>query len=132
MNIKYLFSHKSYPQLIPMKTTFPINIYFFCIFEINKLLSSATTLHHLLCVAKFNTHQTGRFDSFDLMTGYSATSIGQVIRPAMAMFNHSCQPNMVRIDNGKFVLAAATTDIKEGEEVTDLAVSSDLLFLLLL
>ena len=73
----------------------------------------------MLCVAKFNTHQTGRFDSFDLMTGYSATSIGQVIRPAMAMFNHSCQPNMVRIDNGKFVLAAATTDIKEGEEVTD-------------
>ena len=83
-------------------------------------------------MAKFNTHQTGRFDSFDLMTSFSATSLGQVIRPAMAMFNHSCQPNMVRIDNGKFVLAAATTDIKEGEEVTDLAVSSDLLFLLLL
>ena len=26
---------------------------------------------------------------------------------------------MVRIDRGKFVIAAATTDIKEGEEVTD-------------
>ena len=51
--------------------------------------------------------------------GYSASSIGQVIRPTMAMFNHSCNPNMVRIDRGKFVIAAAITDIKEGEEVTD-------------
>ena len=36
------------------------------------MLSKATILHHMLCVEKFYTHQTGRFDSFDLMTGYSA------------------------------------------------------------
>ena len=74
---------------------------------------------NLSCYFQFNTHQTGQFESFDLLTGYSATATGQVIRPSMAMFNHSCNPNMVRIDRGKFVIAAATTDIKEGEEVTD-------------
>ena len=46
-------------------------------------------------------------------------SIGQVIRPSMAMFNHSCDPNMVRVDRGKYVIAAACTHIKEGEEVKD-------------
>jgi len=79
----------------------------------------AKIINHFICVAKFNTHQTGQFDSFDLVTGYSATSIGQVIRPNMAMFNHSCDPNMVRVDRGKFVIAAACTDIKIGEEVRD-------------
>ena len=54
-------------------------MYYFIYFERNKLLSKATILHHMLCVEKFYTHQTGRFDSFDLMTGYSATSLGQVI-----------------------------------------------------
>ena len=37
----------------------------------------------------------------------------------MAMFNHSCDPNMVRVDRGKYVIAAASTHIKEGEEVKD-------------
>ena len=27
---------------------------------------------------------------------------GQAIRPAMAMFNHSCDPNMVRADLGRY------------------------------
>ena len=40
----------------------------------------AGLLHHLLGVAKFNTHQTGQFDSFDLATGYTATAIGQVAK----------------------------------------------------
>ena len=44
---------------------------------------------------------------------------GQVIRPAMAMFNHSCNPNIVRADRGKFVVAAACSSVKEGDEVTD-------------
>ena len=29
----------------------------------------ACLLHHFLCVARFNTHQTGQFDSLDLVTG---------------------------------------------------------------
>ena len=32
----------------------------------------------------------------------------------MAMFNHSCDPNIVRVDNGKWVIAAACTDISKG------------------
>ena len=59
------------------------------------------------------------FESFDLLSGYSAVSIGQVIRPSMAMFNHSCDPNMVRVDRGRYVIAAASTAIQAGEEVTD-------------
>ena len=53
------------------------------------------------------------------MTGYSATATGQVIRPALAMFNHSCDPNMVRVDRGKYVIAAACADINKGVEVRD-------------
>ena len=32
----------------------------------------------------------------------------------MAMFNHSCDPNIVRVDNGKWVIAAACTGISKG------------------
>ena len=32
---------------------------------------------------KFNTHQTGQFESFNLMTGYSAVSFGQVMPIAL-------------------------------------------------
>ena len=38
----------------------------------------------------------------------------KVIRPSMAMFNHSCDPNLVRVDRGKWVIAAACTDISKG------------------
>ena len=74
---------------------------------------------NLSCYFQFNTHQTGQFESFDLLTGYSATATGQVIRPSMAMFNHSCDPNMVRVDRGKYVIAAACADINKGVEVRD-------------
>ena len=33
----------------------------------------------------------------------------------MAMFNHSCDPNIVRIDKAKWVIAAACTDINKGQ-----------------
>ena len=61
----------------------------------------ASQLFHLLAVVKFNTHQTGQFDSFCLRTGYTASSVGQAVRPALAMANHSCNPNMVRADRGR-------------------------------
>ena len=35
----------------------------------------------------------------------------------MALFNHSCDPNMVRVDRGRWVVAAACTSIKQGDEV---------------
>ena len=79
----------------------------------------AKILNHFICVVKFNTHQTGQFENFSLDSGYTATSMGQVIRPAMALLNHSCNPNIVRADRGRFVVAASCAVIQEGEEVTD-------------
>ena len=79
----------------------------------------AKLVNHFICVVKFNTHQTGQFENFSLDSGYTATSIGQVIRPAMALLNHSCSPNIVRADRGRLVVAASCAVIQEGEEVTD-------------
>ena len=77
----------------------------------------AGQLFHLLAVVKFNTHQVlilvktvqpnlfllqvGQFDQFCLKTGYTASSIGQAVRPSLAFANHSCNPNMVRADRGR-------------------------------
>ena len=77
----------------------------------------AGQLFHLLAVVKFNTHQVlilvktvqpnlfllqvGQFDQFCLSTGYTASSIGQAVRPSLAFANHSCNPNMVRADRGR-------------------------------
>ena len=79
----------------------------------------AGQLYHLLAVVKFNTHQTGQFDQFCLSSGYTASSTGQAIRPALALANHSCNPNMVRADRGRWVVAAACHNIGQGEEVME-------------
>ena len=61
---------------------------------------------------------------------------GQAIRPTAALFNHSCDPNMVRADGGRsvsvqmdkrfgykdplsFMVGVAARDILAGEEVCD-------------
>ena len=51
--------------------------------------------------------------------GYVGSSVGQVIRPSFAMFNHSCSPNMVRVDRGRWVVAAACAPVPSGQEVVD-------------
>ena len=37
----------------------------------------------------------------------------------MAMMNHSCSPSLVRVDRGRWMVAAAVSAIKAGEEVSD-------------
>lgn len=79
----------------------------------------AGQLFHLLAVVKFNTHQVGQFDQFCLNSGYTASSIGQAVRPSLALVNHSCNPNMVRADRGRWVVAAACHQVGKGFELTD-------------
>ena len=73
----------------------------------------------------------GQFDQFCLNSGYTASSIGQAVRPSLALANHSCNPNMVRADRGRWVVAsypqipgrwvvaAACHQVAKGQELMD-------------
>jgi len=77
-------------------------------------------LMQLMNVSSTNTSETGIFNvggvSSSLMEG-EIKAIGGSIQPAIALLNHSCDPNTIRtIHNGSFILLASR-DIQEDEEV---------------
>jgi len=75
----------------------------------------------------FITHEVGQVEKLDIfpagckccsMTS-SLRSVGQAVRPTAALFNHSCDPNIVRVDSGKVMVGVAGREITAGEEVCD-------------
>ena len=42
---------------------------------------------------------------------------GVSINPGIALFNHSCDPNMSRIQNGKYTIGIANRTIQKNDEV---------------
>lgn len=46
-------------------------------------------------------------------------SLGSGLYPTAALFNHSCDPNLVRTNIGRKMISVAARDIGKGEEVVD-------------
>ena len=45
--------------------------------------------------------------------------VGVALEPTLVLLNHSCDPNMVRVNRGAATIAFAARNIARGEEITD-------------
>ena len=45
--------------------------------------------------------------------------VGVALEPTLVLLNHSCDPNMVRVNRGAATIAFAARNIGRGEEITD-------------
>ena len=50
---------------------------------------------------------------------FQPTTIGCGIHPTLAFFNHSCHPNVVKVQQGRRTVVLAARRIRAGEEVVD-------------
>ena len=45
--------------------------------------------------------------------------LGAGLYPTAALFNHGCEPNIVRCNPGRVMVSVAARDIRPGEEIQD-------------
>lgn len=84
-------------------------------------LFMGTLINHFLEVLQFNAHEVAQFE---MMTknreeGASSNYIGAGVYPTLAMFNHSCDPSIVRFYVEDVVCVQAIKNIRKGEEVCE-------------
>lgn len=69
-------------------------------------------------VSTFNAHEVG-FASKNGNVVASIDPIGCSLEPTLVLLNHSCDPNVIRVNNGRDTLMFACRNIAEGEEIFD-------------
>ncbi|XP_065209611.1 SET and MYND domain-containing protein 4-like [Planococcus citri] len=76
-------------------------------------------LHHLQ-VSQFNSHEISelRIKNHDLINS-SSEFIGGAIYPTLALFNHSCNPGVIRYFDGTRVITRAIRNIRKGEMIAE-------------
>ena len=79
----------------------------------------ALYLFRLMGASSLNTIEiaTYKADQRSLMEG-TVEPIGVSLNPVMSFFNHSCDPNMLRVQNGPWTIGIANRTIRKGEEVS--------------
>lgn len=73
-------------------------------------------LHHIQCL-QFNCHEVA-----DLLTSGKSSKtrfIGAAVYPTLSLFNHSCEPNIVRYFQGGKVYVNLCKNIKRGEQICE-------------
>ena len=84
------------------------------------LEKAASLLIHFMNVASTNAVEIASFnvkkDSASWMEGQIIPN-GVSINPVIALLNHSCDPNITRVQNGRCTMAIANRTIQEDEEV---------------
>ena len=73
----------------------------------------------MLSVSQCNTHVISEIGHWDGQEGVQIRSLGSCLNPTLAMFNHSCTPNTIRVNIGTRTLMVATKHIPAGHEITD-------------
>lgn len=68
---------------------------------------------------QFNAHEVAELQQVDLKDIGTSVFIGGAIYPTLSLFNHSCDPGIVRYYNGNIVVARAVKNIKNGEVVAE-------------
>ena len=76
-------------------------------------------IFHFLQVAHYNIHQISQIESWNVSSGVNTAPIGFAINPTLALINHSCYPNVVRVNLGVSTAVVACRNIRKGEEVAD-------------
>ena len=81
----------------------------------------ARLLNHFLEVLQFNSHEVAQFEMIAKNKEEGATSvfIGAAVYPTLAMFNHSCDPSIVRFYVEDWVCVQAIKNIRRGEEICE-------------
>jgi len=82
----------------------------------------AGLIYTLLNAAPANTHEvhqlaTPCLDRWSSMA--KCEGLGSGLYPTAALFNHSCHPNIMRVNVGRRMVSVACRDILPGQEVTD-------------
>eukprot|EP00095_Tigriopus_kingsejongensis_P008472 maker-scaffold18_size714446-snap-gene-3.28 protein:Tk08472 transcript:maker-scaffold18_size714446-snap-gene-3.28-mRNA-1 annotation:"set and mynd domain-containing" len=80
-----------------------------------------TILNHFLEVLQFNAHEVAQFEMITKNREEGATSnfIGAGVYPTLAMFNHSCDPSIVRFYVEDAVCVQAIKNLRKGDEVCE-------------
>ena len=78
-------------------------------------------LNHFLGVLQFNSHEVAQFEMIakNREEGAQSTFIGAAIYPTLAMFNHSCDPSIVRFYVEDTVCVQAIKNVRKGEEICE-------------
>lgn len=74
---------------------------------------------HLMAAATLNSYEAGQFETSldEPWHKGSPASLGCTFKPAIALLNHSCNPNTIRYNIGHATVLVAATDISKGDEV---------------
>ena len=70
-------------------------------------------------IGTLNSHEIGHFTTGPKMSwsqGFPIT-IGSSLDPTLCLTNHSCDPNIMRVNVGKYTAVFAGKDIQRDEEV---------------
>jgi len=80
-----------------------------------------TIMMHFLEVLQFNAHEVAQFEmvSKTKQEGAKSVFIGAAVYPTLALFNHSCDPCIVRYYVEDFVVVQAIKNIYKGEEICE-------------
>jgi len=80
-----------------------------------------TVLMHFLEVLQFNAHEVAQFEmvSKTSQEGAKSAFIGAAVYPTLALFNHSCDPSIVRYYVEDYVVVQAIKNIFKGEEICE-------------
>jgi hypothetical protein len=82
-------------------------------------------LAHFLLVGRSNSQTISQTTDYNRrstaasLSQFSPTVIGCGVYPTLALFNHSCVPNVVKIQQGRRTVLIAGRPIRAGEEVLD-------------
>jgi len=81
----------------------------------------AGLVYHFLEVLQFNAHEVAQFEMQGRMTmeGAKSAFIGAAVYPTLALFNHSCDPSIVRYYVRDHVVVQAIKNIFKGEEICE-------------
>jgi len=80
-----------------------------------------TLIMHFLEVLQFNAHEVAQFEmqAKDREEGAKSVFIGAAVYPTLALFNHSCDPSIVRYYVEDKVVVQAIKNIYKGEEICE-------------
>ena len=62
-------------------------------------------------------HLNNSFGIWELPVGPESENLGTAMYPAASYFNHSCEPNVIKVRQGRTVRFVTCRDIKYGEEL---------------
>lgn len=85
------------------------------------LIYSGSLLCHFMEVASMNSHEVGHFIASSAtdpwFRGSAGRAIGSSLETSLVLLNHSCDPNILKVNVGRASVVFAARDIRTDQEV---------------